>query len=210
MPAWLGSCRVRTVFLVYRWLSSCCIFTWLIESQLALWPILIKALISFMRLPPRWPSYLPNIPPAALPPQLCCAGAANSRGDIPHVQGKEQCLHFAGAAMKRYPRYKVRETPVRWQALRKGFRGQIDWNHNHRKLTNLITWTIALSNSMKLWTMQCRATQDGRRSWWRVLTKCGPLEKGMANHFSILDLRTPWTVWKSKKIRHGKINSPGQ
>jgi len=33
-------------------------------------------------------------------------------------------------------------------------------------------------------------------SWWRVLTKCGPLEKGMANHFSTLALRTPWTVWK--------------
>ena len=30
---------------------------------------------------------------------------------------------------------------------------------------------------------------DGSR--WRVLTKCGPLEKGMANHFSILALRTP-------------------
>jgi len=25
-------------------------------------------------------------------------------------------------------------------------------------------------------------------SWWRVLTKCGPLKKGMANHFSILAL----------------------
>ena len=35
-------------------------------------------------------------------------------------------------------------------------------------------------------------------SWWRVLTKHGPLEKGMANNFSILDLRTPWTVWKAK------------
>ena len=34
------------------------------------------------------------------------------------------------------------------------------------------------------------------RSWWRVLTKCGPLEKGMANQFSILALRIPWTVWK--------------
>ena len=37
-----------------------------------------------------------------------------------------------------------------------------DWNHNHRKLTNLITWTTALSNSMKLWAMPCRANQDGR------------------------------------------------
>ena len=32
--------------------------------------------------------------------------------------------------------------------------------------------------------------------YWRLLTKCGPLEKGMADHFSILALRTPWTVWK--------------
>ena len=28
-------------------------------------------------------------------------------------------------------------------------------------------------------------------TWWRILTKCGPLEKGMANHFIILALRTP-------------------
>ena len=35
-------------------------------------------------------------------------------------------------------------------------------------------------------------------SWWTVLTKCDPLEKGMANHLSILALRTPWTVWKGK------------
>ena len=37
-------------------------------------------------------------------------------------------------------------------------------------------------------------------SWWRVLTKCVPLEKGMANHFSSLALRTSWTVWKGKNI----------
>ena len=36
------------------------------------------------------------------------------------------------------------------------------------------------------------------RSWWRVLTKHGPLEKEMANHFSILTLRTPRTVWRQK------------
>ena len=34
--------------------------------------------------------------------------------EIPLVQGKEQRLHFAGAAMKRYPMSKVRETQVRW------------------------------------------------------------------------------------------------
>ena len=34
-------------------------------------------------------------------------------------------------------------------------------NHHHRKLTNLITWTTALSNSVKLRAMPCRATRDG-------------------------------------------------
>ena len=34
--------------------------------------------------------------------------------EIPLVQGKEQGLRFAGAAMKRYPTSKVRETQVRW------------------------------------------------------------------------------------------------
>ena len=34
------------------------------------------------------------------------------------------------------------------------------------------------------------------RSWWRVLTK-RPLEKGMANHFSIHALRNPWAVSQS-------------
>ena len=33
--------------------------------------------------------------------------------EIPLVQGKEQRLHFAGAAVKRYPTPKVRETQVR-------------------------------------------------------------------------------------------------
>ena len=33
--------------------------------------------------------------------------------EIPLIQGKEQCLCFAGAAVKRYPTSKVRETQVR-------------------------------------------------------------------------------------------------
>ena len=36
------------------------------------------------------------------------------REEIPLVQGKEQQLRFAGAAMKRYPTPKVTETQVRW------------------------------------------------------------------------------------------------
>ena len=34
--------------------------------------------------------------------------------EISLVQGKEHQLHFAGAALKRYPTSKVRETQVRW------------------------------------------------------------------------------------------------
>ena len=34
--------------------------------------------------------------------------------EIPLVQGKEQRLHFAGVAVKRYVTTKVRETQVRW------------------------------------------------------------------------------------------------
>ena len=76
------------------------------------------------------------------------------------------------------------------------------------KLTKLITWTIALSNSMKLWAIMCSATQEG---WVTVESseKCGPLKKkGKANDFSILALRTPRTVWKGKKIGHWKMNFP--
>ena len=34
--------------------------------------------------------------------------------EIPLIQGKEQWLHFARAAVKRYPTPKVRQTQVRW------------------------------------------------------------------------------------------------
>ena len=34
--------------------------------------------------------------------------------EITLIQGKEQWLRFAGAAVKRYPMPKVRETQVRW------------------------------------------------------------------------------------------------
>ena len=56
--------------------------------------------------------------------------------------------------------------------------------------------------------MPCRPTKD-RQVMVESLKKCSPLEKETANHFSILALRTPWTVWKDKKIWNCKINFPG-
>ena len=49
-----------------------------------------------------------------------------SQEEIPLIQRKEQWLHFAGEAMKRYPISKVRETQVRQWVLREGIRGQTD------------------------------------------------------------------------------------
>ena len=42
-------------------------------------------------------------------------------------------------------------------------------------------------------------------SWWRVLTKCGPLEREMANHFSILALRNPVKSMKRQKDRKDEL-----
>ena len=98
--------------------------------------------------------------------------------------------------------YRFLTRQVRWSVI------PISLRIFHRKLIELITWITALYNSMKLWAMLYRVTQD-RWVMVEVLTKRGPLEKGMANHFSILALRTPWTVWKVKKIGHWKINSQG-
>ena len=88
-------------------------------------------------------------------------------------------------------------------------REQIDWKHNHRKLNKLIRWTTSLSNSMKLWAMPCKATQDR----WVIVEssdKMWSTGKEMANYFHFLALRTPWTVWKGKNIWHLNMNSPGQ
>ena len=43
--------------------------------------------------------------------------------EIPLIQGKEQWLRFAGAAVKRYSTPKVRETQVR-RKVQEGIRGQ--------------------------------------------------------------------------------------
>ena len=40
-----------------------------------------------------------------------------SSEEKPLIQGKEQLLRFAGAALKRYPTSRVRETQVRQQVL---------------------------------------------------------------------------------------------
>ena len=90
-------------------------------------------------------------------------------------------------------------------------RGETEWTPQSQKInqTDHVNHSLVLTQ----WNYEpCQVgPPDMDMSWWRVLTlKCGPLEKGMANHFSIPALRTPWIVWKGKKIGHWKMNSPGQ
>ena len=54
------------------------------------------------------------------------------------------------------------------------------------------------------WTAAYQAPPSmgfSRQEYWSgvPLPSPGPLQKGMGNHFSILSLRTPWTVWKGKR-----------
>ena len=74
----------------------------------------------------------------------------NSGGkEIPLIQGKEQWLCFAGAAVTRYPQAQGKRNPSKMVGVVRGHQRADTLNHTHRKLANLITWTTALSNSMK-------------------------------------------------------------
>ena len=68
-------------------------------------------------------------------------------------------------------------------------------NHNHRKLNNLIT---ALSNSMKLWAMPCRATQDGQDMVDRS-NKMWPTGKGNGKPLQYSCLENPVNSMERQK-----------
>ena len=57
----------------------------------------------------------------------------------------------------------------------------------------------------KLWTMLGRATQDGWVivKFWQIVARW---RRKLGTHSSILAARTPWTIWKGKKLWHRKMN----
>ena len=110
--------------------------------------------------------------------------------EIRLIQGKEQQLRFAGAAMKSYPHAQGKRNPRKMVGGARGHqRAHTLKPYSQKTSQSNHTRTTALSNSMKLSDVQGQPKIG--RSWWRGLTECGPLEKGMANHLSILALRTP-------------------
>ena len=86
------------------------------------------------------------------------------------------------------------------------YQGRQTENHNHRKLTNLIIQTITLSNSMKLWAMLCRATQDG---WVMLESSDKTWSTGEGNgklQYSCLE--NPMNNMKRRKDRTLKVELP--
>ena len=57
---------------------------------------------------------LKEVLPRSVGAQYATEGQEGHWEEIPLIQGKEQQLCFAGAAVKRYPTPKVRKTQVRW------------------------------------------------------------------------------------------------
>ena len=99
----------------------------------------------------------------------------------------------------------IRKLPEASHPYPSGVRGENPQSHKTNETDHM---TTALYNSRN-WAMPHRATQDGR-VMVENSDKMWSTGEEMANNFSILASRIPWTAWKGKKIWHGKMNSPGQ
>ena len=109
----------------------------------------------------------------------------NSHEKIPHIQGKRNPSKTVGVA-------------------RGHQRADTLKPYSHKTSHSNHTRTTALSNSVKL-SHTRGATQDGG-SWWRGLTECGSLEKGMANQSSCLE--NPMNSMKKQNDRILKEELP--
>ena len=71
--------------------------------------------------------------------------------EIPLIQGKEQRLRFAGAALRRYPKSKVKRNPSKTVGVARGHqRADILKPYSQKTSQSHHTRTTAWSNSMKL------------------------------------------------------------
>ena len=127
--------------------------------------------------------------------------------EIPLIQGKEQQLCFAGAAVKRYPHNQGKRNPSKMVGVARGYqRADTLKPYSQKTSQSNHTRTTALSNSVKP-SHACGATQDGRvmversdRMWSTGEGNGKPL------HYSCLE-----NPMNSRKRQNGyqKQNSPG-
>ena len=97
--------------------------------------------------------------------------------------------------------------PVHHQLLESCIRGQTDWNHGHRQQANLITRTTALSSSLKVWALSCRATQD-RRVKEESSDKTWSTGEGNSKPLQYSCLENPMNSMKRQKDRTLKDELP--
>ena len=85
----------------------------------------------------------------------------------------------------------------------------IHYSVNSSSCITALLWQSSLCDSLKLWAMHAGLPRtDG--SQCRVLIKRGPLGEETTTHSRILAKRTPWTIWKGKKIWHQNMSPPGK
>ena len=86
-------------------------------------------------------------------------------------------------------------------------RWQTEWKSQARKLDNLVTWTTAMTNSMMLWAMPCRTTQD---RWVMVKSsdKKGSNGEGNGTPLQYCCLENPMNSMKRPKDRTLKDELP--
>ena len=130
--------------------------------------------------------------------------------EIPFNQGKGQRLHFAGAAVKRYPTPKVRETQVKKVGVARGHQ-RADTLKPYSKKTSQSnhTRTTASSNSMKLsrahgatqdrWVMVERSDRmwsTGEENGKPLQYSCleNPMDSMKRQNDRILKEELPWSV----------------
>ena len=87
--------------------------------------------------------------------------------------------------------------------------------HSQKKMSacpsTLPSWQSTLSNSMKLWGEPCHVGPPKMDEWVMVENsdKTWSTGEGNGKPLQYPCLRTPWTVWRGKKIGHWKRSSPG-
>ena len=86
-------------------------------------------------------------------------------------------------------------------------RGQIEWKPQSQKTKQSDQWTTALSNSIKLWAMPCRATQD-RRVMVENSDKTWSTAEGNGKPLQYPCLENPMNSMKKQKDRTLKDELP--
>ena len=85
---------------------------------------------------------------------------ARPTGDTPHPKSWAAAV-LCWSSREEIPPIQGKRNPSKMVGVERGPQRAEDWNHNHRQLANLITWTTSLSNSMKL-----SHAVWGHPRWW--------------------------------------------